>query len=92
MPFSLMAPPPGPLELPLGKSGFDHEVATLDVPKVVEPLAERTHDGEVRGQAPSAKRYPIRQTFTAYCAPAPSGSARARATGVSRKPRRSTIV
>jgi len=37
----------------LGVSGFDQEVATFDVPEVVEPLAERTFDGGVRGRASS---------------------------------------
>jgi hypothetical protein len=48
--------PPLALELPLGKSEFDHDVASLDLSEVVEPLAERTFDGGVRGRTSSIEK------------------------------------
>jgi hypothetical protein len=40
-----------PLELPLGRSVFDHEVAPLDVAKVMEPMAKGVDDVGVGRQA-----------------------------------------
>ena len=46
-----------PLELPLGRSVFDHEVAALDVTEVTQSLEEGLSQVGIRGQVDRQEAY-----------------------------------
>src|SRR5204862_1727149 len=75
-----------PLELPLGISVFDHDVAALDVTEVTQSLTEGLVHVGVAAAGLSARK-PIRAILAACCPSATSGAARmptARATSTVR--------
>ena len=78
-----------PLELPLGRSVFNLDVAALDVTEVTKSLKERLL--ELRASGGVVPRYPIRAMLPACCASVAKGAA-TNASNPASNPRRVVLI